>query len=129
MKLQILSQKITHFTLEARNSEDEKKISLNYKIEYASESKNKFTLIFNIVVLSPSEFELRCTYATVFQTSENINEAFKNSDFPKINAPAIVFPFLRVLISNFTLNAGYNPIVLPSINFIALHDKNDERLL
>ena len=42
----------------------------------------------------------------------------------KANAPAIAFPYVRVFISNITLNAGYNPIVLPSFNFIKLAEEN-----
>ncbi len=125
MKLQILSQKITAFSLKTDHASQEQKINLNYQTDYASDAKNRFILTFNISISHPNEFELQCTYATTFQTSEDINDEFKNSDFPKINAPAIAFPFLRVLISNFTLNAGYNPVLLPSINFVELHNNKN----
>lgn len=122
MKLHILTQKITDFNFKTGCSSDEQHINLSYQTEYPTNAKNTFTLIFNISIAHPNEFELNCVYATTFKTSEEITEEFKNADFPKINAPAIAFPFLRVLISNFTLNAGYSPIVLPTLNFVELHN-------
>jgi len=53
----------------------------------------------------------------IFETSLPVTDDFLASDFAKLNAPAISFPFLRAFISNFTLNAGYNPIILPAFNF------------
>ena len=53
-----------------------------------------------------------------FGLDEDITEEFKVSDFPKINAPAIAFPYLRAFISNVTLQSGFNPVMLPSINFV-----------
>ncbi|QTA93308.1 Uncharacterized protein dnm_094100 [Desulfonema magnum] len=37
-------------------------------------------------------------FACLFKTSELIDDRFKNSHFPKINAPAIAFPFLQSLL-------------------------------
>ena len=49
-----------------------------------------------------------------------ITEDFKLSSFPKINAPAIAFPYLRAFVSNLTLQSGLEPVILPSINFVQL---------
>ena len=49
-----------------------------------------------------------------------LSEEFKTSSFPKVNAPAIAFPYLRAFVSNLTLQSGLNPVMLPSINFIKL---------
>lgn len=53
----------------------------------------------------------------IFETTIPVTDDFLASDFAKLSAPAISFPFLRAFISNFTLNAGYNPIILPAFNF------------
>ena len=58
-----------------------------------------------------------------FSTNIEITTEFKHSSFIKVNAPAIAFPYVRVFISNMTLNAGYNPVVLPSFNFIKLSEE------
>jgi len=38
--------------------------------------------------------------------------------FMRINSPAIVYPYVRAFIANFTLTAGINPINLPVLNFV-----------
>lgn len=53
-----------------------------------------------------------------------VDDSFKASSFPKVNAPAIAFPYLRALISTITLQAGLGPVMLPSINFNKLAEEN-----
>lgn len=38
----------------------------------------------------------------------------------KINCPAILFPFLRESVADLTRRAGFNPLILPPINFVEL---------
>ena len=72
---------------------------------------------------NPEVFNLNAQFVAVFQTAQEIDNEFKNSPFAKINAPAIAFPFLRSFVAGFITNAGYNPIIMPSINFAALTSK------
>ena len=58
-----------------------------------------------------------------FETDSPITEDFKKSSFPLINAPAIAFPYLRSFLSVLTMQAGYSPIMLPSINFVEFAKK------
>ena len=37
---------------------------------------------------------------------------------PAINAPAIAFPYLRSFLSILTMQAGYPPVMIPSVNFV-----------
>jgi preprotein translocase subunit SecB len=80
---------------------------------------NEFGIIFKIEIRD-KEFDLYVEFVYNFEADSEITDEFKNSNFPKINAPAIAFPFLRAFISNFTLQAGYEPVILPSINFVEL---------
>jgi preprotein translocase subunit SecB len=57
--------------------------------------------------------------SAIFKTQNPIDEDFRTSSFVKINAPAIAFPFLRSFITTITVNAGYNAIILPSVNFLS----------
>lgn len=52
-----------------------------------------------------------------FQVDEAIDEKFKKSNFPKVNAPAIAYPFLRSFVNTYFTSAGYNPVLLPTYNF------------
>lgn len=53
---------------------------------------------------------------------------FRNRQgFAKINAPAIAYPFLRAYIANFFISSGYNALMLPTINFQAMAEKEREK--
>jgi preprotein translocase subunit SecB len=56
-----------------------------------------------------------------FETESEIEEDYLNDGMVTVNAPAIVFPFIRAFINTVSTNAGYNPIILPAINFVALN--------
>lgn len=59
-----------------------------------------------------------------FEFGENTNIPLE--DFGNINAPAIIFPFIREHLSNVSMKAGIQPILLPPINFVNLAKKKKE---
>lgn len=69
-------------------------------------------------------FLLKASIIAHFATEPAFNEEFKTSSFVRVNAPAIAFPFIRTFVSNLTLNAGYRPVVLDSINFVKFDERN-----
>jgi preprotein translocase subunit SecB len=92
-----------------------------------NDNPNVFAKVFqlNLVINNISLKEIinfNVEFHTVFQCSENINEEFLNSEFSKISAPAIGFPYLRAFVSNLSIQAGLSPIILPSINFVQFHN-------
>ncbi len=87
---------------------------------YFLENKDdEFVIAIKIHVIDVM-FDLTVESLFTFRLDDKITEDFKLSDFPKINAPAIAFPYLRAFISNLTLQAGVPPVILPSINFVEL---------
>ena len=66
-------------------------------------------------------------YAGLFETSEEITEDFKDGHFASVNAPTITFPYLRSFVTTFTVNAGLDPVILPTINFQALVEQSKKR--
>ncbi|ENM3932477.1 protein-export chaperone SecB [Vibrio cholerae] len=65
--------------------------------------------------------KLDIKYVALFEGDDEFDEEFQQSAFPRVNAPAIAYPFLRAFIGTFLLNGGYEPIMLPSVNFSALY--------
>ncbi|UYP31949.1 protein-export chaperone SecB [Pseudomonas sp. Z8(2022)] len=103
------------------SSEEEMKFNLSHAPAYASEPETEaFAVVFSFSALVPNQsLEVDVEYIAEFVTDSPISEDFKKSHFPKVNAPAIAFPYLRAFISNLLLNSGYSPLILPSINFAA----------
>ena len=71
-------------------------------------------------------FNLSAGYKGIFSYSSDAPP--KNViSFTKINAPAIIFPFLRSAIASLTLTVGVPPLILPIINFTNFPVKVEEK--
>jgi len=131
MNLQIFHSQVINLELKKHygtaTETNNKSFSLEFSNQYDNADNKIFSVVFEIEILHPDDFSLKCTYVTWFKTSEPIDDIFKSSDFPNINAPAIAFPFLRSFIGIVTLNAGYSPSILPSINFVAFNQNKIEK--
>lgn len=100
--------------------------SLNFKSEIIKdEESNKFSVHF-LLNLKNKNFDLTVNSVAVFLTDVKLESDFLDSDFCNINAPAIAFPYIRTYVSNLTLNSGFNPIILPSFNFVNLHKEKSK---
>lgn len=62
-----------------------------------------------------NEFKVHAHIIAHFEFDSDINEEMKNIFF-KINAPAILFPYVRAYISTLTSLSGIKPIIIPTIN-------------
>ncbi len=90
---------------------------------FPDDDRMTFVVMFG-VELKDRLFDMNLDAAFVFKTEVEISEEFKISNFPKINAPAIAFPYIRAFISNLTLQSGFEPVILPSINFVKLAEED-----
>ncbi len=98
--------------------------SLSFATAFTEDSQTDFAIIFELGLENKSnDFVLKLKATAHFETDNLIDEDFKNSAFVKISAPAIAFPYIRVFISNLTLNSGYEAIMLPSFNFIKMSEE------
>lgn len=117
MKL-ILKETIVNRLLlvEAEGRTIESGFALRFKPIFNENSK-EFISMFDFYYITESDKALRVEFHGIFRTDVPIDEKFKQSKFPVVNAPAIAFPFLRAFIANFLISVGCNPILLPSFNF------------
>jgi preprotein translocase subunit SecB len=101
-------------------------LSMELSIERNTGNNTSFRVVFDISLHSPqNELRLNLKAIALFVTTETISDEFLHSPLAKVNAPAIAFPFIRAYIANFTLNCGFNPIMLPSFNFQAMNRLSD----
>ena len=94
-----------------------KSLSVFTKFPNSDSESRDFLVTFEIVLSLSQGYLLEIEHSSIFTSNVNLDKKFQESNFPKVNAPAIAYPFLRTFIANFLLNSGYEPIVLPSINF------------
>jgi preprotein translocase subunit SecB len=125
MKLQLVYTKILNASInriEKKDIKRKKKFALNVGNLFNPDNPKAFAVVFKLTLENP-EYDLSVNAAHWFEAEKEITEEFKLSDFPSINAPAIAFPFLRAYVSNLTLQSGYDPAILPSLNFVEMAKK------
>lgn len=64
--------------------------------------------------------EVKATSVGVFKKNTEVSEDTLNG-FCDVNAPAIIFPFIREIIANLSMKGGLQPIIIQPINFIELN--------
>lgn len=69
--------------------------------------------------------EIKVTTVGLFKKNGDIPQQAIES-FCDINAPAIIFPFIREIIANLSMKGGLQPIIIQPINFVELNKKNKE---
>jgi preprotein translocase subunit SecB len=127
MKIQLDNWKVTNVNFEALKDKHREENSFDLSTEHFFSKKfnDSFGVGFEIEIKDKS-FDLMVEAMFMFKLDEDITEEFKLSNFPKINAPAIAFTFLRAYVSNMTLQSGYDPVILPSINFVQFAKEKEE---
>jgi len=102
--------------------------SLDMNVYFSPEEEhlNYFDVRFNLNMKKEGQFALSLRADAHFTTDKNISKNDQSSPLLKINAPAIAFPYLRAFVSNLTMNSGYNPIILPTFNFVQMAKENQE---
>ena len=114
-QIRIAAFKAEYINLEQKELE-KNNFELALETGFSEDDLRKFRIQFRAVISSEAGYELTVGYSSFFETEEEIDESFKSSNFVTINAPAIAYPFLRSFISTITLNAGYEPVLIPTIN-------------
>lgn len=98
--------------------------AISYHAIFPETQENEFLIHFeldlNINVeesQNDDDGRLKIDFIARFTSDSEITQQFKDSHFPRVNAPAIAYPFLRAFVNNFFINSGYNPVLLPTYNF------------
>ncbi|MCX6856665.1 MAG: hypothetical protein NTV80_17375 [Verrucomicrobia bacterium] len=91
---------------------------LRYSPIYREDKDSEFAVIFDLVQPLKPDSVLKMQYIAVFQTSAVMDDAFRNSHFPKVNAPAVGYPYLRAFVSQFAVLTGCEPFTMPIRNFV-----------
>lgn len=87
--------------------EDENSISINItpKVFYPKDQPEFFKIIQEIRLNADNYFDLFIIAVGTFELKADIDEKTKKS-FVNLNAPAIMFPYIRAFISTLTANIG-----------------------
>lgn len=106
------------FTSHAPASNVEKKnINVNCvpKVFFPDESSSLFHVIMDLELNSEKLFDLSLRAVGTFELNQRITDELKQT-FINVNAPAIMFPYVRSFITTLTANMGQavGPLVMPT---------------
>lgn len=95
-------------------------INLELEVQKQENQLSVFVTLFLTAGTTESpDVEAQVKMLGVFLKNEEINQIDMDT-FGKINAPAIIFPFIREHIASVSSKAGIPTILLPPINFVKL---------
>ncbi len=85
---------------------------------------NKFEVSVNVVLESKEDTFFACSVTTTGLFSINGEFPKDQITFERINAPAIIYPYVRHHIRNLSIESGLNPILIPIVNFESLYKQD-----
>ena len=107
---------VTVNLLNSFNHEEKPAIDLTIvpKVFYPEDRPNEFTIIVDLKVSAKEYFNIAVVAFGGFMLNKPANDP-DSKPFIDINAPAIMFPYVRSFISTLTANLGegFPPIILP----------------
>lgn len=109
------------------DAKDRAKITqdININISNSDLKSDKFAIYLdvNFLILYDNKkvVEISTTYSGNFDKSNTVIDDQTLDSFVQINAPAIIFPFIREEIAIFTSKAGIGTVLLQPVNFVELN--------
>lgn len=120
MNISLTSTRAQHLLFRFNDQIEKDNVSLSYEVGTADDDNQFFAIKFRIEIRSEKQYEMELDYIADFETDQPIDDEFISSHFPRVNAPAIAYPFVRSYVSTIILNSGFEPLILPTINFQAM---------
>ena len=99
--------------------EGEFEIKIQHITEISDNNPNLFrTILIITIVGNDNSFNLQVQSLGNFEIIGSIPNKVREN-YLHISSPSIIYPYLRAYISNVTLQAGMQPIIIPPMNFSA----------
>ena len=95
----------------------EGKIEINVNKETKQTDEDKYTIKLETYIINESKtLEIEVTMYGYFEISPKVAPEIRRS-FVELNAPTIMFPYIRAYISSLTGLSGLSPVIIPAVNF------------
>jgi preprotein translocase subunit SecB len=95
-------------------------LDINIHVDAASVGEEVYEVVILLNVCAKQKedtlFLIELAYAGIFRTAEGLDEE-KRKRLLLVDAPALLFPFARTIISNLTREGGLPPLLLNPVNF------------
>ena len=111
------------------NNTDNLELSIEFKPSgFLDKANSKFKLLLDIIISPINKDELNIEISAEGSFVYNDLSDDKLNNFLYLNAPAILFPYIRAYISSLTALSGISPVVLPTLNLSSLKEGLKENI-
>ncbi|KJJ65426.1 protein-export chaperone SecB [Clostridium sp. FS41] len=107
------------FKLNSAYEEEEVNIDIKMEVEATSDDSNEhmrirlIVHIFDEAIKNKYPFEMKVIVVGYFSIGVEKNN---NIDHYQANAVAILYPYIRAIVSTYTASANVTPLILPTVN-------------
>lgn len=132
MNIQLKDNVLDSFRLEKTTPDtsiSKDNLSFGFKAEFVENDHRSYDIVFSMEFSHKEGVIFNVVYRSKFTTDSDITQKFKASPFVFVNSPAIAYPFLRAYVANIMLLSGYDPMMLPTVNFQKLYNDNKEQIV
>lgn len=116
------------YTPESENIEN-KKVHFTHEIDY--KDNHEVEVIISCSIEDESGLFLSVDLHGIFSVKAEVEDSkkwgYEIKDLCERNTLSILFPYLRSAISDISLKANVDPIILPTINILAIMDEQKEK--
>ena len=127
-ELKFINFVVPKFHFEKSNNESSENIFELQPQAYISRSINQFHINIEIDIIdSENNFKLKMLSVGIFETNFEDEKALFS--FISLNGPAIIFPYIRSFIANFTSLSGFDTLTLPTLNLSGYQEELIENLI
>ena len=120
MQLKLTGTRVNNLSFQKASVEDDTANSLSFGlfVSWSREEPSKsFSVSFDFKLLDSSGYQIELEYEGSFETEDIVDQEFMDSPWPQVNGAAIVYPYMRAFVSTLTINSGFEPAIIPSVNF------------
>lgn len=131
-KLELISFDIVKVLFERKNlvKDFEYKINVNFGVEDLQKNGDIDVFRTSFLLLLSSEEEtvpsIQVEAVAIFKMYGNPPENVVYN-YKQISSPSIIYPYVRAFISSLTVQTGLSPVIVPTINFIALAEQKKQQ--
>jgi preprotein translocase subunit SecB len=98
-------------------------VDININIENNETANNDLivyvTIDVTLTLNGERQAEFKVKTEGLFKSTGN-NDPLDAETFANVNAPAMIFPYAREVISNLSVRGAMSPVILPPVNFVEL---------
>jgi len=130
VKFTLLKCKVNSLTFKSKSEAPQGEIPINFGIshKYKYDYKNKTIAVLLSASVNDEQmpFFIEIEYEGLFVLNKRVSKKAAEP-IAQINCSAILFPFLREAVAEITRRGGFNPLMLPTINFFQAAKKREAK--